>query len=100
MNKYNELDALNVIATSLKTIADGVEQRDRDFASFAGLIHADLETLMYACLFAIPPLIDANPNIDKDASVELIQRVMELSQVHRQQAREATGWRKPPEDSA
>lgn len=91
--------ALERIADALETGAAAAEVRDREFASFAGMIHSDLETMMYAHLFAIPPLIEAQPHIDADAKVELIQRIFELSQVHARQVKEASGWRKPEDDA-
>ncbi len=86
--------ALRRIAEALETIVTDNQQRDREAASFAGLVHSDIETLMYAVLFAIPPLIHANPNIDADAKVEMIQRIFELSTVHQKQVKEATSWAK------
>jgi len=51
-----------------------VEHNKTDASAFAGLIHADLETLMFAILAIIPPLILSMPNLHEHTKAHWMER--------------------------
>lgn len=91
------LDPMERIALSLERL---VEFTRTDWTAFAGLVHADLETLMYAALFTIPAMIHADPGIDDEATASLIRKIHEIADLHRQQVRQAAGWKPHDENDA
>ncbi len=93
VDKYTEeveLEPLDHMVNLMQENQRLQDQQARSLQTYAGMLHADLETLMYCVMFAVPPLIMQADLPDEDKAMQ-VARVMELADVHRAQLREITG---------